>query len=335
MKIVTKYEEIDKAQWAEFVKTHPSGNVFQTPEMYEVFAHTSHSEPLLLVALEGEQIVGVLLANILYNGNKLTRAITARAIITGGPIVKDGNPVIVKALITKYKEALPSYIVYSEIRPVYDLMAIRPQLEEAKLRFVGHYNLTLDVSQTIDALHENMHKERKRNIIQAEKAKLQFKEVTDDAEIKQIVELINRTYKRKGVPMSYADIFMQVKHIMQAYVHFFAAYTLEGKIIAGQVRLCYNDLVYAWFAGSDETFFKIRPNDFLMWNVICWSHEHGYRLFDFGGGGEPGVPYGVRDYKLKYGCEMYNYGRYQYLHRPLTYHSAELAYKLFHKLKGK
>lgn len=335
MKILTKYEEIDKAQWRGFVKNQPQGNVFQTPEMYEVFAHTSHNDPLILVAYEGEQMVGVLLANVIYNGNKLTRAMTARAIITGGPIAKDQNPEIIRALIHKYKEIVPSYVVYTEIRPVYDLSAIRSQLEEANFRFIGHYNLTLDVSQSIETLHENMHKERKRNIMQAEKAGLQFKEVTEDAEIEQIVALISRTYKRKGVPMSYADIFMQVKQIMQAYVHFFAAYTAEGQMIAGQVRLCYNDLVYAWFAGSDETYFKIRPNDFLMWNVIRWSHEHGYKLFDFGGGGEPGVPYGVRDYKLKYGCEMFNYGRYQYLHKPLIYHCAEVAYKLYHKIKGK
>ena len=106
-------------------------------------------------------------------------------------------------------------------------------------------------------------------------------------------------------------------------------------MIAGQVRLCYGTLAYAWFAGSDEDYFKLRPNDFTMWNVIRWAREKGYKEFDFGGGGEPGKPYGVRDYKLKYGCEMYDYGRYMLTHRSVTYWAAATAYNLYHKLKGK
>lgn len=63
----------------------------------------------------------------------------------------------------------------------------------------------------------------------------------------------------------------------------------------------YKDVVYAWYAGSNAEYFNKRPNDFLMWNVLLWSKEKGYKLFDFGGAGKPNIPYGVREYKLKYG----------------------------------
>ena len=72
-----------------------------------------------------------------------------------------------------------------------------------------------------------------------------------------------------------------------------------------------------------------------MWNAIVWAKEKGFQVFDFGGGGEPGVAYGVRDYKMKYGCEIYDYGRMLYTHRPITYHCAQWAYKFYHKIKGK
>jgi hypothetical protein len=72
----------------------------------------------------------------------------------------------------------------------------------------------------------------------------------------------------------------------------------------------------------------MRPNDFLMWNVICWAHRNGYKYFDFGGGGKQGVPYGVRDYKMKYGCEIEDYGRYIYTHRPLAYKAGKLGVKM-------
>ena len=191
------------------------------------------------------------------------------------------------------------------------------------------------LDKSVDELYNQMHKERRRNVQTAIKNGLTFEEVSSPEKIKNVVALIKQTYLRKHVPISYLDMFEQVLSILGDYAHFFACYAQDGKMIAGQLRLCYNQLVYAWFAGSDEAYFKQRPNDFLMWNVIAWSQENGYQVFDFGGGGEPGVEYGVRDYKMKYGCEIYDYGRMLYTHRPITYFLAQKAYKLYHKLKGK
>ena len=152
-----------------------------------------------------------------------------------------------------------------------------------------------------------------------------FKVVNDDNSIKKIVKIIENTYTRKSVPLSYSEIFLRAKDILKNHVKYFAAYYGEN-MIAGQVRLCYKDLVYAWFAGSDDKYFKLRPNDFLMWNVIKWSNDNGYKVFDFGGGGKPDVKYGVRDYKLKYGCEMHEYGRYIIAHKKIVYSLAKTAY---------
>jgi lipid II:glycine glycyltransferase (peptidoglycan interpeptide bridge formation enzyme) len=199
----------------------------------------------------------------------------------------------------------------------------------------GHYNILLSLNKDEDVLYNQMHKERKRNVQTAIKNGLTFQEVKTPEDIKSVVALIQQTYARKHVPISYLDMFDQVLEIMGDYAHFIACYTSDGKMIGGQVRLCYKEMIYAWFAGSDEAYFKQRPNDFLMWNAILWAKSKGYEVFDFGGGGEPGVEYGVRDYKMKYGCEIFDYGRMLYTHRPLIYFFAQTAYKLYHKLKGK
>ena len=329
--------DIDRKAWGAFVKAHPQGNVFQTPEMYDVYACAKHAKPIAVAAVEGDEIVGILLAQYLTNGSALASWITARSIITGGPLVKENKPEILEALMAAYKQLLPSKTIYSEVRPIFDINELMNERvnELKRWKRVGHYNLVLGLEKTQEELFEQMHKERRRNVNQAIKAGLVFKEVTDEEGIGDIVSLIKQTYERKHVPISYLDMFGEVRHLMGEYARFFASYTPEGKMIAGEIRLCYKDLVYAWFAGSDEAYFKLRPNDFTMWNVICWAAEAGYKLLDFGGGGEPGKPYGVRDYKLKYGCEMYDYGRYVWTHRPVTYWAAAKAYALYHKLKGK
>ena len=331
------HSDIDRTAWSAFVKTHSYGTVFHTPEMYDVYARTENVQPIVVAAEENGEIVGLLLAQYITNGNALTSWLTARSIITGGPLAKDNDSKIIEALFAAYRKQLPIKTIYSEIRPVYDIKDLMSEgakeLREWKRK--GHYNIVLNVGRSEEKLWNGMHKERRRNVGQAEKAGLRFEEVVTDTERKKVIALLQQTYRRKHVPIADSSLFEHLTEIMPEMVRFFACYTADGTMIAGQIRLCYGSLVYAWFAGSDEAYFKLRPNDFTMWNVIRWAHEQGYKEFDFGGGGEPGVEYGVRDYKLKYGCEMYDYGRYTLAHRPVTLWAGTVAYKLYHKIKGK
>lgn len=329
MKIID-INEITTETWNGFVEKHPLGNVFQTKEMYDVYSNTKNNTPLAFAVEHNGQLQGVILAVIITNGGTLMRPFTARSIINGGPLVMDGKSETIDLLMSEYKKRLPKYVVYSEIRPVYDFKSIEHGLGKYGFDRVGHYNLILDVRKDEQTLWNGLHKERRRNVNHAIKEGLVFREVFEDEEIKQISNLIDKTYKRKQVPMSQENIFFHLKEITAKYTHFFAAY-YHDKMIAGQVRLCFGDLVYAWYAGSDENYFKLRPNDFLMWNVILWSHEKGYSSFDFGGGGEPGVPYGVRDYKLKYGCQLEEYGRFIKKHHPMIYSLGKLYAKKFIK----
>jgi len=40
----------DIKRWGEFVYNHPKGNIFQTPEMAEVYRRTKNYEPITLAA---------------------------------------------------------------------------------------------------------------------------------------------------------------------------------------------------------------------------------------------------------------------------------------------
>lgn len=120
MKILSG-NNIDRTQWAEFVKAHPLGNIFQTPEMCDVYACAQHARPIVVAAVEEDEIVGILLAQYLTNGDALASWITARSIITGGPLVKDNDPAIIQALLDECKKQLPCKTIYSEIRPIYPI----------------------------------------------------------------------------------------------------------------------------------------------------------------------------------------------------------------------
>ena len=89
--IVTNIEEINRLEWSNFVLNHPQGNIFQTPEMYDLYKVTNNYTPIVFVAIKDSKIVGVLLATIIVNGKSVINFLTKRSIITGGPIVKENN----------------------------------------------------------------------------------------------------------------------------------------------------------------------------------------------------------------------------------------------------
>jgi len=99
------------------------------------------------------------------------------------------------------------------------------------------------------------------------------------------------------------------------------------------VRLCYKELVYAWYAGSDSAYFDKRPNDFLTWQVMLWSKANSYKVFDFGGAGNPTVDYGVRNYKMKFGGELVHFGRFEKTHKTLFMFIGRKLYRLYKKRK--
>ena len=50
-------ESPDTKPWCEFVLEHPCGNIFQTPEMAEVYRRTKNYEPVSLAAVDTKSFV--------------------------------------------------------------------------------------------------------------------------------------------------------------------------------------------------------------------------------------------------------------------------------------
>ena len=83
----------------------------------------------------------------------------------------------------------------------------------------------------------------------------------------------------------------------------------EGKIIGCMLALVYKSTIYDFYAGSYAEYYSKYPNDLIPWEVFLWGKCEGYTCFDFGGAGKPNVPYGVREYKKKFGGDLVEHGR--------------------------
>ena len=321
----------EENQLNEFIDKHPRGNIFQSQMMLDVYNSYRKYDPKLITLTNKGELIGMVLSVIQKEHQYLLGKYTSRAIIWGGPLVKDNRSDFLNQVLQKYNQEISGKAIYSQFRNIW------PWSEEEKKVFlsngysyVGHLNIIHNLTQPIDQQFLLVHKGRRKNIRRAEKLSLQFEEIFEQNQLEACLALIEDTYKRIKLPVPDRSFFYKSFNVLgkKNILKIFVA-RWHDIIIGTRMVLCYKDLIYDWYAGADNNHLNKYPNDFLPWKVMEWGSINGYKYFDFGGAGKPGIPYGVRDYKSKFGGDLVNYGRFEKVHKPFLMLLGRIGIKLY------
>lgn len=330
--------EIDniKQEWAVFVFKHPHGNIFQTPEMYEVYMKTQNYEPVLVTTTDqNNNLTGLLLAVIQKEGNGLIGNFSRRSIIWGGPLIQDNDPEILDTILKKYNQIIKSKAIYSQFRNIWSFSNLIPVFNNNGYKYEEHLDVLNNLKQPEEELWTRFSRDKKKCIMTAS-SKLVIKDISSDKNLfLESYNLIKSVYNRIRLPLPELSFFTNMFDVFAKNNNLktFAAYYSET-LIGVRIVLCYKDLIYDWYAGADEKFLEYRPNDILPWEVMKWGVKNNYRTFDFGGAGKPTVPYGVREYKLKFGGELVNFGRFEKVHNLGLMKIGKFGFKLYKGIYG-
>ncbi len=113
--------KIDRKQWSDFVFNHPQGNIFQTPEMFDVFMAAKNNHPILTAVSNGDnEIVGILAAVIQREYSGFLGKFTSRSIIRGGPLILDNNEEVLDIILKEYNKAINKRVIYSQFRNLWN-----------------------------------------------------------------------------------------------------------------------------------------------------------------------------------------------------------------------
>jgi hypothetical protein len=92
--------------------------------------------------------------------------------------------------------------------------------------------------------------------------------------------------------------------------------------------------IYEWYVcGLDKEYKDQYPSVLATWAAIDYAIRNEIESFDFMGVGKPGKPYGVREFKARFGGETVNYGRFTRINNKFLYHIAELGYNVLALVK--
>ena len=159
---------------------------------------------------------------------------------------------------------------------------------------------------------------KRRNIQKAINLGLQFKKCAYKQEINAVYKLFEIHYKRIRKPLP-GQIFFENCLKYPNYAFIFVTYK-GSDVLASSLILCFEKIAAQYYFATDYDYLSEHHSaSFHQWSVLNWAHQYGIRQFDLVGGGEPDKPYGVREFKRRFGATFEDVGRWQLIFNPIRW----------------
>jgi Acetyltransferase (GNAT) domain len=111
-----------------------------------------------------------------------------------------------------------------------------------------------------------------------------------------------RTRKKHGLPPQPVEFFRNIqRRLLERGQGFIAVARADDRPIAGSVFLHQGMHAHYKFSASDENYLRLRGNNLVMWESICWLKAQGFATLDFGRTSISNE--GLRTYKLGWGTK--------------------------------
>lgn len=331
VEFLSEANQVSFEKWHEAVSRHPAGNIFQTPYMHRVYSEAEGVEPISTFLMRDDEIVGVMQGALQHFASGLAQ----RSVIIGGPLIldNDASPLL-STLLAEYEACVHKNVIYTQIRNSFETTGVKQVFAENEFDYDEHLNILVDMSKSEETLWQEVHSKRRNEIRRAYKEGTRVEEVTSRAAVLECYAILQDVYEQARLPLPQEGLFLSAWQHSEDSVGLkvFAAINRD-EIIGTMFTLYFRNCLYDWYAGSYRQHYKKYPNDLLPWEIFLWGKRNGFSVFDFGGAGKPGVPYGVRDFKKKFGGTMVNFGRYRKVHQPVKMRLAEYGFKTWRYLK--
>ena len=330
-------QNLPESPWRQCVKNHSNGNIFQTPEMFQVFAAAKGFEPRLWVATQGERILALLLPVEVTLAASLPKSFTTRSIIYGGVLswAGDQGRMAMKQLILNYQEQTNHRLLFTEIRNLVEDRVTQSIFQETGFKFEDHNDYIVNLAMPVEQVWAKIHKSARKEIRQAQrKNPISIRTIDDRQDLPQWYKLIQQSFSWNHVPLADISLFESAFDVLypKGMIQFLIGTASDGHDIAASVALLYKKTIYGWYRGFDRKYGSCLPNDQMVWRVLQWGAENGHEFFDFGGAGRPNEHYGPRNFKAKFGGRLVNYGRNTYIHSPHRLKLSTFVYQLYRKV---
>jgi lipid II:glycine glycyltransferase (peptidoglycan interpeptide bridge formation enzyme) len=190
----------------------------------------------------------------------------------------------------------------------------------------------LNLSENEDEIFSSFKANTKRNIKRAINNEVRVEVCRTLDSIKEFYRLNCMTRKRHGLPPQPFHFFKKVyEHIISQNLGIVILASHEKTFIAGAVFFHFGENAFFKYGASDKNFHHLRPNNLIMWEVIKWYSQNGYKSICFGRT-EP-ENNGLRRFKSGWGAKerVEKYFKYDIRKNEFVRDSLEIR-KIYHQV---
>ena len=334
MRVVRKLPE---EMWREFVEAHADGNIFHTPEMFQVFSAVPGYQPECWAAVVGERICALMLPVRITVREGMLERLTSRAVVFNGFLSSpdDTGRHGVDLLLRMYKRKTGRSVLFTRIYSTAQADHAKPTLEQHGFSLEATEKYIVPLAQPAEQLFKKVHKRVRNYVRRGEKrGDVTIEAVMDKIQLQEAYGLLCRSAQDKQFDMADFALFESLFDILQPKGMLKCTLARVGQApAAASVDLLYKDVVFGWYGGMDRTYHADRSNELLMWHILKWGAENGYRLYDFGGTGIQDDGEDLSRFKARFGSTPVPFGRYTYEHIPFAVSLGAWGYGVYQNLR--
>ncbi|MEW6443895.1 MAG: GNAT family N-acetyltransferase [bacterium] len=327
--------ELPVEKWRRFVLDQPDGNIFHTPELFKVFERAKGHESRVWAVVDGRSEVLAIFPPVRISVGKAMGIFARRAVAYGGALwnASAAGRNALAALLRAYKRDPRKSALFTEVRNLSDASAGGPIFTGLGFTYTPHLNYLIDLDRPPEAVLGSIGRRTRKKIRHALRSgDVVVREIASREELAPWYAVLQTTYHRARVPLPDISLFEAAYDLLHplGMAKFLVAQT-NGSYAAVSVELLHKDVIYGWYGGTDRRFSRYSPNEVLTWHILQWGATHGYKVYDFGGAGDPDEPYGVRDFKAKFGGELVSFGRYTLVHSSVLLPISKVGYEIYRR----
>jgi lipid II:glycine glycyltransferase (peptidoglycan interpeptide bridge formation enzyme) len=311
--------DINPDAWQALLDRAPTASFFQSSACYHFYITLRFIEPFVFAVSEDDQLVGLACGYLIADGGAVKRYFSRRAIIPGGLLLDENiSDEAIYALLKAVQRVLSDKgALYIELRNYNDFSPFRTAIVHSGFNYQLHLNIhvpTPDVATAFSQLSDS----KQRQVKQTLKAGASCDLSDDKGDLKAFYQLLTKLYRRKVKKPLFPYEFFD-KLLLQPFTRFFVVKKAD-KVLGGIFCVQSDKVVYEWFiCGENIKSKKVYPSVLATWKAIEYAAENGFEYFDFMGAGKKEEPYGVREFKSKFGGELVEQGRFLYICKPGLY----------------
>jgi len=329
--MLVKNKNIEEDKWCNLLEKSNYASPFQTPEFYNFFNSVSdYSADVIALEEDNEYKALVIVTKQKEKGIK--GIFSKRGIVYGGPVILETSSDNLRPLLEGISLYYKSKLIYLEIRNHFDYSMFSEVFQKFGWEYEERLNVQLEISNlNVDNVLAGMKYNRRREIKLSYKEGVTAREAESEEEIKILYEMLDELYKER-VKLPLPDISFFI-NLYKSTVGKVFVVLHNDKIIGGSFCVYHESMsIYTlYYVGLRNYHKKIYPTHIAIMVTLNFAIENKLKMIDFMGAGKPNVDYGVRKYKLEFGGDLVEHGRFIKIFNPFMFKLGVFGLKVLSK----